>query len=83
MTAPNNHRLYKVNTPKGPRLVQAPSKHRAISHVAQIIITAEVAAPHEAHAMAKDGIEIEIVGQEGLTDETRSTLQQQQLPGAA
>jgi hypothetical protein len=76
-----NHRLYKVKTPQGHRLVQSPTVHRAIAHVAKIIITAEVVAPHEAYAMAKAGVEIEVVGQDGLSDETRATLSRHPLPG--
>lgn len=72
-------RLYKVDTPTSTHLVEAPSPSRAISHVASSQIKATIPAQHEVFQMAKDGIEIERVGDAPLSDETRNAVAQEQL----
>ncbi|MDO9252563.1 MAG: hypothetical protein Q7U48_13570 [Hydrogenophaga sp.] len=72
-------RLYKVETPTSVHLVEAPTPSRAISHIASRQITASIPPQHEVFQMAKDGLEIERVGDEPLSDETRSALAQEPI----
>lgn len=76
-------RLYKVTTPNGVRLIESPTIQRAIAHAARSEITATIPAQHEVYALAKAGIEIENVGADPVSDETRAAVAQMPLAEAA
>ena len=56
---PTATRIYRVQTPKGPRLVRAANVPAAIRHVAQSLITAEVATQDDLVRLVGSGITVE------------------------
>lgn len=72
-------RLYRVTTPKGVRLVEAASRHTAVSHVVKSEVTVDIPAPHEIHKLAMSGVPIELAGVEVIGDETRQAAAQSQI----
>lgn len=76
-------RLYKVVTPTKVRLIESPNAQRAIAFAAKAEITASIPAQHEVYAMAKSGIEIEVVQDVEVSDETRSAVAQADLVAEA
>jgi len=74
------NRLYRVTTPTKTHLVEAPNPARAIAHVARQLIKVDIPASFEVFVMAKAGVEIEVVGDEPVTDETRSAVAQTLIP---
>lgn len=80
-TPTKSTRLYKVTTPTSVHLVEAQNQHRAISHVARKQISAAIPPQHEVFQLAKSGLEIEVAGEHGVSDETRQNVSQDQLPG--
>lgn len=75
----SNTRLYRVTTPKGVRLVEAPSRHTAVSHVVKTEVTVDIPAPHEIHKLAMSGVPIELAGTDVIGDETRQAAAQAQI----
>jgi hypothetical protein len=71
-----NTRLYKVDTPAGPRLVEASNPSRAVAHVAKSLFTVSIPVQHEIYKMATEGVLIEIVGAKQVSDETRNATSQ-------
>lgn len=73
------NRLYRATTPTGIHLVEAPNPSRVIAHIARNQIKIDIPASFEVFALARQGVEIEVVGDEPLTDETRSAVAQEQI----
>ena len=72
-----NTRLYRVKSASGKtHLVEASTPRGAIAHVARNEYTADIPAQHEVYAMAKDGIEIELATDQGVSDATRMAVAQ-------
>lgn len=69
-------RLYKVETPAGPRLVETTNPSRAVAYVAKSLFTVTIPAQHEVYKMAKEGVLIEMVGTDHVSDATRSAAAQ-------
>lgn len=76
----NKNRLYRVTTPTKTHLVEAPNPSRAVAHVARQLIKVDIPASFEVFGLAKAGVEIEVVGDEPVTDETRSAVAQELIP---
>lgn len=79
--ATKNTRLYRVKAATTGRqhLVEASNPRAAVSHVARNEFKVDIPAQHEVFAMAKAGVEIEVVGDEPVSDETRAALSQDQI----
>lgn len=69
-------RLYKVATPTGDRLIETTNPSRAVAHVAKSQYTVTIPASHEVYRMATEGIKIEVVGADEISDETRTAVSQ-------
>jgi hypothetical protein len=70
-------RLYRVKDNSGKqRLIEASTPRGAIAYVARNEFTADIPAQHEVFAMAKAGVEIEVAGDQDVSDETRSAVAQ-------
>lgn len=76
-------RLYRIKSAStgAQRLVEASTPRGAVAFVARNEFTADIPAQHEVFAMAKAGVEIEVAGDEPVSDETRSAVAQQCIPG--
>lgn len=72
-------RLYKVATPTGDRLVETTNPSRALAHVAKSQYTVTIPPSHEVYKMATEGVKIEVVGAEDVSDETRAAVAQTQI----
>lgn len=61
-------RIYRVNTPKGSRLVDASIKAQALAHVVKDEITIEIATGHEIAKLVSGGVKVEHIGGPGTVD---------------
>lgn len=78
----NKNRLYRVTTPTDIHLVEAPNPARAVAHISRKQIKVDIPDSFEVFALAKAGVEIEVVGDEPVTDETSADVAQAIIPGA-
>lgn len=69
-------RLYRVRSKTDVHLVEASTPRGAIAYVARNEFTVDIPAQHEVFAMAKAGVEIEVAGEEPVSDETRAAVSQ-------
>jgi hypothetical protein len=69
-------RLYRVRSKTDIHLVEASTPRGAVAHVARNEFTVDIPAQHEVFAMAKAGVEIEVAGEEPVSDETRTAVAQ-------
>lgn len=74
----SNTRLYRVRSTStgADRLVEASTPRGAIAYVARHEFKADIPAQHEVFAMAKAGVEIEVAGEEPISEETRAAVAQ-------
>jgi hypothetical protein len=62
-------------------LIEASTPRGAIAYVARNEFSADIPAQHEVFAMAKSGVEIEVAGDEPISDESRNAVAQTQIEG--
>lgn len=69
-------RLYRVKSKTDVHLVEASTPRGALAHVARNEFTVDIPHQHEVFAMAKAGVEIEVAGEEPISEETRAAVAQ-------
>ena len=74
-------RLYRVKSNTDVHLVEASTPRGALAHVARNEFTVDIPAQHEVYALAKAGIDIEIAGEEPISEETRAAVAQSVIEG--
>lgn len=74
-------RLYRIRSSSTgkDRLIEAATPRGAIAFAARLEFSASIPASHEVFALAKSGVEIEIATGEDISDETRTSIAQEQI----
>jgi hypothetical protein len=75
-------RLYRVKSRTDVHLVEASTPRGALAYVARNEFTVDIPAQHEVFAMAKAGVEIEIAGEDTVSEETRAAISQSTIESA-
>lgn len=67
-------RIYVVSQGENRRLVEAASQAQAIRHCVKNVYQAKVASAREVAQLARDGMQVELAGEESLADDTAAQM---------